>query len=81
MERLASKASVLQAAEKIRIDQAKARGGLGCGRLPVGGECLPDLIPFPTQRVKRHGNIRSVLLAFENEFPVVAEAGDEADIA
>ena len=77
---LISEPGVLKADEELRIEVAEACGGLGFGWLPIGGEGLPNLIPSTAEGVERHGNIRLVALAFEDEFPVIAEAGNEAHV-
>ena len=48
--------------------------------MPVGGETLPDLILVAAEGVEWHRNVRRVALAFLDEFPVVAEAGNQANV-
>ena len=76
----AAEGGILEAVEEIGIKGAEAGGDLGSGRLPIGGETLPDFILIATECVEGHGDVGLVALAFEHEFPVIAEAGDEADI-
>ena len=44
----------------------------------VSGETLPNAVA--AQGVERHWDVRGIALAFLDEFPVVAEAGDQADV-
>lgn len=41
---------------------------------------MPDPIPFAAESVEGHWDVRRVALAFLNEFPIVAKAGDEPDV-
>jgi hypothetical protein len=77
---LRRKSGILEAGEETGIERAEAGGRLGERRLAVGGEALPDLVLVAAEGVEGHRNVRLVALAFEHEFPVIAEAGDEADV-
>lgn len=77
---LVAECFLLQAIVEGGIERAQAGGVAGVGGLAIGGEALPDLIAITAQGVKGHGDIGEVLLSLAHEFPVVAEARDEADI-
>ena len=48
--------------------------------LPFVVETFPDRVAFAAEGVEGHRDVRWVALAVLNELPVVAEAGDEADV-
>lgn len=54
----APKIGVLQAGEEFGIERAKACCSLGVGRLTIGGETFPNLIPVAAECVKWHGDVR-----------------------
>lgn len=77
---LASKSRILETSEKSGIERAEAGGGLGFGRETIGGKGLPNLVPRAAEGVEGHGDVRLVALAFEHQFPVIAESGNQTDV-
>ncbi len=71
---------ILQTGEERGIEETETAGELGFRGLPINGEALPDLVLFTTEGVERHRDVGRVALPILNEFPVVAETGNEADV-
>ena len=77
---LLAEVGILKAGEEIRIEVTEAGGRLGFRGFAGSGESLPDPVPSTAECVERHGYVRLIALAFEDQFPVIAEAGNETDV-